>query len=137
VQPADPDAAPPPGPGAEFFKVLLERHANVIVVLGEDGTIRYATPSAAALFGQERIIGAHLPDLVGQDARPEIAEAVGYMLGRASPDTEGIPEDIWQITSQDGRSIHVEVHSSDLRGTPAVGGVNVRRGCGGWHPATR
>jgi diguanylate cyclase (GGDEF)-like protein/PAS domain S-box-containing protein len=122
VQPADPDPAHPPGPGEAFFRVLLEDYTDVIVVLGEDGAIRYATPSAAALFGRGPIIGARLPDLVGDDARPEVTHAVDRMLGRTGPDA-GPGGETWQITGKDGRDVHVQVRSSDLRAVPAVSGL--------------
>jgi len=122
VEPAHPDPAHPPGPGAAFFRLLLEDYTDVIVVLGEDGTIRYATPSAAALFGQGPIIGARLPDLVGDRARPDVARAVDQMLGRGGPDP-GPGGEIWQIAGRDGQDVHVQVRSSDLRRAPAVGGL--------------
>jgi diguanylate cyclase (GGDEF)-like protein/PAS domain S-box-containing protein len=123
VRPEDQDPAAQPGPGEAFYRLLLEGYTDVIVVLGEDGTIRYATPSAAELFGEGPIIGARLPDLVGEDVRSEVAWAVDGMLSR-SPPAPG-PEGIWQITGKDERTVHVEVSSSDLRGTPAVGGLVV------------
>lgn len=122
MQPADPDPAQQPRPGEAFFRVLLEDYTDVIVVLGEGGTIRYATPSAAALFGQGHIIGARLPDLVGDDAGPEVARAVEQMLGRDGPDP-GAGGETWQIADRNGRRVHVQVRGSDLRRTPAVGGL--------------
>ena len=121
MPPAHPDPAHPPGPGAAFFQALLEGHTDVVLVLGEDGAIRYHTPSAATLFGPGRIAGARLPDLVGDDARPEFAWLVNDMLGRVAPEpgTEGT----YQITGRDGQAVHVQILSSDLRDTPAVGGI--------------
>ncbi len=123
MQPAHPDPAQPPSPGADFFRALLEGSTDVIVVLDTTGTIRYATPSAATLFGTESIVGARLPDLVSDDARGEVAWAVDDMLGRADPEpgTEGV----WQLTGLDGQVVRVQVHSRDLRGTSAVGGLVV------------
>lgn len=121
MHPAEPDPDHPPGAGEEFYLELLKLHTDVLVVLGEDGAIRWATPSAAALFGRESIRGAHLPDLVGEDARGGVAGAVDDMLRRVAPDP-GL-EGVWQIVGRDGRNIYVQVHSSDLRGTPAVAGL--------------
>ena len=121
MQPSQPDPGHPAGPGEAFFQTLLEGYTDVIVVLDQDGTIRYATPSAATLFGPGPIIGAQLPDLVGDEARPDVAWAVDDMLGR-DPDLHGL-EGIWQITGRDGQAVDVRVHSSDLRGTAAVGGL--------------
>jgi diguanylate cyclase (GGDEF)-like protein/PAS domain S-box-containing protein len=116
-----PDPAQPTGAGEAFFRTLIEGFADVIVVLDDAGTIRYHTPSAATLFGPGPIIGARLPDLVGDDARPDVAWAVDDMLSRDAPEpgTEGI----WQITGLDGQPLHVRVHSRDLRGTTTVGGL--------------
>ena len=121
MQPSQPDPGRPAGPGEAFFQTLLEGHTDVMVVLDQHGTIRYATPSAATLFGPGPIIGAQLPDLVGDEARPDVAWAVDDMLGRDPPDP-GL-EGIWQITGRGGQSAHVRVHSSDLRGSAAVGGL--------------
>ena len=122
MQSADPDPARPPGPGEAFFRVLLEDYTDVIVVLGDDTAIRYATPSAAALFGRGPIIGARLPDLVGDDARPGVARALDHMLGRADPDP-GPGGETWRIPGRDGRDLYVQVRSSDLRGAGAVDGI--------------
>jgi diguanylate cyclase (GGDEF)-like protein/PAS domain S-box-containing protein len=122
VQPANPDPAHPPGPGEAFFRVLLEDYSDVIVVLGEDGTIRYATPSAVALFGSGPIVGARLPDLVGDDARPGVARALDQMLGRPGSEP-GAGEQTWQIAGRHGQAVHVQVRVSDLRAASAVGGV--------------
>jgi diguanylate cyclase (GGDEF)-like protein/PAS domain S-box-containing protein len=121
VQPPDPGPARPPGPGEAFFQILLEGHTDVIVVLGEDGVIRYATPSAAALFGPDPVVGARLPDLVGDAARADVADHVDDMLGRSSEEMGA--EGIWTITGLHGHAVDVRVHSNDLRGTPAVGGL--------------
>jgi diguanylate cyclase (GGDEF)-like protein/PAS domain S-box-containing protein len=123
VHPADPDRARPPGPGEDFYRVLLEEHTDIVVVLGEDGVIRYATPSAALLFGSGSIVGARLPDLVGEDSRADVAAAVDNMLGRTVPHPPPGTEGIWPIASTDGRNLDVAVRSSDLRGTPAVSGL--------------
>jgi diguanylate cyclase (GGDEF)-like protein/PAS domain S-box-containing protein len=122
VQPADPDPAHPADPGEAFFRVLLEDHTDVIVVLGEDGTIRYATPSAAALFGHGPIVGARLPDLVGDEDRPGVSELVDQMLGRYGPDPRPGGER-WRIAVRDGRDVYLHVRISDLRGATAVGGL--------------
>ncbi len=103
--------------------MLLEEHTDIVVVLGEDGVIRYATPSAALLFGSGPIVGARLPDLVGDDSRSDVAAAVDNMLGRTFPHQSPGTEGIWPIASTDGRNLYVAVRSSDLRGTPAVSGL--------------
>jgi len=121
AEPADPGAARPPGPGEAFFRVLLENSADVIVLLGADGTVRYATPSAAALFGAGRdIIGARLADLAGDSARDDVDGTVTRMLGGSGHAPDG---ETWQLTRADGQELHVEVRGSDLRGASEASGI--------------
>ena len=121
MQPAEPDPGGQPGPGEAFARALLEDYADVLLVLGEDGAIRYATPSASVIFGGP-VVGGFLPDLAGDDGRAEVAAAVERMLSsQASPGRRGL--ETWQFEGQNGQAIHVEVSYSDLRGSPEVRGL--------------
>jgi diguanylate cyclase (GGDEF)-like protein/PAS domain S-box-containing protein len=120
--PADPPGpARPPGPGEAFFRVLIENSADVIILLGGDGTVRYATPSAAALFGAgPDIIGARLADLASESARDDVDGTVTRMLAGPGPAPDG---ETWRLTGADGQDMHVEVRGSDLRGASEVAGI--------------
>ncbi len=97
---------------------LVRRSADVIVVLGTDGRVGYATDSAAALFDvpvaellgttiHERVPGADAEPLVALlDARPEGDAEVGFRLVR-----------------DDGRTVHVEGVFTNLLDDPGVGGL--------------
>ena len=97
---------------------LVRRSADVIVVLGTDGRVGYATDSAAGLFDvpvaeltgtaiHERVLRADAEPLVALlDARPEADAEVGFRLVRA-----------------DGRTVHVEGVFTNLLDDPGVGGL--------------
>lgn len=125
MQPLQPGPGHPPGPGEEFFRLLLEHQPDAVVVLGADGAIRYATPPAAALVGQGPIIGARLPDLVGASDRAAVAFALDELAGGAdAPGPRGGPQvQTWPLTGADGQGIYLQVRCSDLRASSAVGGL--------------
>ena len=97
---------------------LVRRSADVIVVLGTDGRVGYATDSAAGLFDvpvaellgtpiHDRVLRADAEPLVALlDARPEADAEVGFRLVRA-----------------DGRTVHVEGVFTNLLDDPGVGGL--------------
>ena len=100
-----------------YFRTLIHDTSDVILIVDDDGSVRYATPSARNLFGDVPMEGAQLADLVQPGEREEIARALADM--RARP---GIDED-WRITSRDGSYVEVEVRCSDLRQERTVGGL--------------
>jgi diguanylate cyclase (GGDEF)-like protein/PAS domain S-box-containing protein len=100
-----------------YFRTLIHDTSDVILIVDDDGSVRYATPSARHLFGDVAVEGAQLADLVQPSERDEIAHALADL--RARP---GIDED-WRITSRDGSYVEVEVRCSDLRQEPTVAGL--------------
>jgi diguanylate cyclase (GGDEF)-like protein/PAS domain S-box-containing protein len=102
-----------------YFRTLVHDTSDVILIVDDDGRVRYATPSAATLFGAPPIEGARLWDLVAAEERGEIAQALADLRdgGGAGP-----AED-WRITSRWGSYAEVEVRCSDLRREPTVGGL--------------
>ena len=89
-----------------YFRTLIHDASDVILIVDDDGSVRYATPSARNLFGDVPVEGAQLADLVQPGERDEIARALADM--RARP---GIDED-WRITSRDGSYVEVEVRAA-------------------------
>jgi diguanylate cyclase (GGDEF)-like protein/PAS domain S-box-containing protein len=102
-----------------YFRTLVHDTSDVILIVDDDGRVRYATPSARGIFGEVPVEGEHLWDLVQPDERDEIARALAEMRGGESQD---VGED-WRITSRDGSYVEVEVRCSDLRHEPTVGGL--------------
>ena len=105
-----------------YFRTLVQDTSDAILIVGDDGKVRYATPSAASIFGDIAVAGAYLWDLVADGRRDEL---VG-VLSRASA-TGGFSSRYVdrQITRRDGTAaqVQIQVRASDLRADPTVGGL--------------
>ena len=102
-----------------YFRTLVHDTSDVILIVDDDGRIRYATPSAQGIFGEVPVNGEYLSDLIQPEERDEIARTLAEMRGGGDRE---IDED-WRITSRDGSHVEVEVRCSDLRHEPTVGGL--------------
>ena len=103
-----------------LLAALVQDTSDAILIIGDDGKVRYATPSATSIFGDISVEGVHLWDLVKDDERDEVGRALTRMrehVGRAS-----YYEDM-RITRRDDVDVQVQVRCSDLRGDSTVGGL--------------
>jgi PAS domain S-box-containing protein len=66
--------------GEALFRTLVHDTSDVIIVLGDDRRIRFATPSAADFFGDATVAGKRLTDLVGPDGREDVDRVIDLML---------------------------------------------------------
>ena len=85
------------------------------MILDDTGTIRYATPSAEALYG-EHVEGKTGPELWKSAERV----MTGRPHGRAAD--QDPYSGLWQITRHDGRALLVEVRYTDVRDNDAIRG---------------
>ena len=102
-----------------YFRTLVQDTSDAILIIGDDGNVRYATPSAKAIFGDVSIEGVLLWDLVQPGERGVIINALERMrnhVGQSSYDD-------WRITRGDDKSVQVQVRGSDLRADSTVGGL--------------
>jgi diguanylate cyclase (GGDEF)-like protein/PAS domain S-box-containing protein len=102
-----------------YFRTLVQNTSDVILIVGEDGRIAYASPSATGIFGRCKLVGQRLPELVRPDDSPHRPPAM--------PDAEppvGPTED-WVVARADGRRVQVEASTIDLRDDPTVAGLVV------------
>ncbi len=107
--------------GEALFRTLVQDASDVILILADDGRIRYATPSSASIFGGDVAIeGALLTDLVAPGARDDIARELDLMRARAGGTGY---EDTWRIKRRDGRPATLQVRGSDLRDEQTVRGL--------------
>ena len=103
-----------------YFRTLVQDTSDAILIIGDDGKVRYATPSATSIFGDLGVEGAYLWDLVKDGERDDVARALTRMrehVGRTS-----YYEDM-RITRRDDVAVQVQVRCSDLRGDSTVGGL--------------
>ena len=103
-----------------YFRTLVQDTSDAILIIGDDGKVRYATPSATSIFGDVGVEGVYLWDLVKDGERDEVTRALTRMrehVGRTS-----YYEDM-RITRRDDVGVQVQVRCSDLRGDSTVGGL--------------
>lgn len=103
-----------------YFRTLVRNTSDVILIVEDDDTIRYASPSAAGVFGTADVVGACLPDLVDpRDRNRAVRElrAVRESGPRAT-------HDHWWVRRRNGR-VEVEVRCSDFRDERTVNGLVV------------
>jgi diguanylate cyclase (GGDEF)-like protein/PAS domain S-box-containing protein len=111
--------------GQALFRTLVQDTSDVILIVGEDRRVRYATPSAGELFGTPAVEGALLSDLVAPSARDDVEQVLDLTL-TISPGVgaAGVPPGyLLQIERLDGRVAVLAVRWSDLRHDATVGGL--------------
>ena len=103
-----------------YFRTLVQDTSDVILIVGDDGKVRYATPSAASMFGDIAVEGAYLWDLVADGERDELVRAFAQIRGQPGLRSRYVDR---RITRRDGVSVQVQVRASDLRADPTVAGL--------------
>lgn len=103
-----------------YFRTLVRNASDVILIVDDDNTVRYASPSAQAVFGTVPLVGAELPELVDPRDSDRAARVLAAMRGGGQQE----PHDYWWMP-RDGGRIEVEVRCSDLRHDPTVRGLVV------------
>jgi diguanylate cyclase (GGDEF)-like protein/PAS domain S-box-containing protein len=106
--------------GEALFRTLVQDASDVILIVGDDRRVRYATPSAAGLFGDVTVEGTPLAGLVAPGARDDVDRVLDLML---SPSGSGLSGFLLRIERLDGRPAMIEVRWSDLRADSTVGGL--------------
>ncbi len=103
-----------------YFRTLVQDTSDVILIIGDDGAVRYATPSAMSIFGNVSVEGRYLWDLGIGGGRDDVIRALTRMRSYVGNTSDY--ED-WQIARRDGLSVQVQVRCSDLRGDSTVRGL--------------
>jgi diguanylate cyclase (GGDEF)-like protein/PAS domain S-box-containing protein len=106
--------------GQALFRTLVRNTSDAILIIGDNGVVAYATPSAAAIFGDVEVEGNRLEDLVDPETRADVARVMDLILAGITAGTHGF---LLRIERLDGRDAVLEVRSSDLRGDRTVGGM--------------
>ncbi|GIF16069.1 putative bifunctional diguanylate cyclase/phosphodiesterase [Actinoplanes teichomyceticus] len=104
-----------------YFRTLIQSAADVILILDEDDTIRYASPSAIKLFGAAIVPGTPLAALVATDAQEALRDVL-RRLRHGHGELTGI-----ELAAQDAgrRRVLVECDMRNLRDDPTVTGLVV------------
>jgi diguanylate cyclase (GGDEF)-like protein/PAS domain S-box-containing protein len=102
-----------------YFRTLVQNAHDVILIVDDDGHIRYASPSAESVLGPGSVVGLCFFDLMapGDQAAAELAiSSPSAAMARFGAAT-------CHIRRTDGSQVDVEVSSRDLRDDPTVRGV--------------
>jgi diguanylate cyclase (GGDEF)-like protein/PAS domain S-box-containing protein len=102
-----------------WFRTLIQNAADVILIVGDDDHIRYASPSAASVFGHDDLTGTPLAALVATSHHRTMWEILAAVrTGRGAQDAPDLT-----VRCEDGRLLQVEVDCRDLRADPTVRGL--------------
>ncbi|MEV6305523.1 EAL domain-containing protein [Actinoplanes sp. NPDC051861] len=101
-----------------YFRTLIQSAADVILILENDGVVRYASPSADALFGRGDLAGSPFADLIAADSQEALRE-VWTRIERCAGDLDGID----LAADRGGRRVEIEADLRDLREDPTVRGL--------------
>lgn len=113
------------------FQALVQHSSDVITILDVNGSIRYASPSTATIFGHEpaQLIGAHFTDLLHPDdvdtATAFLADLARSSGPRATPAyvTPSLLKREWRIRHANGDWMTVDNVGTNLLREPLVKGL--------------
>jgi len=103
-----------------YFRTLVQDTSDAILIVGDEGKVRYATPSATSIFGEITVEGAYLWDLVADGERDDLVRALTHLPADARLSSRYVDR---QITRRDGVSVQIQVRASDLRDDLTVAGL--------------
>ncbi|WP_348771304.1 aminotransferase class I/II-fold pyridoxal phosphate-dependent enzyme [Streptomyces sp. RKND-216] len=94
-----------------YFRTLVHNTSDVILIVNDDDTVRYASPSADGMFGTTHLPGTPLDRLLHPDDRAAVLERLARIRAGGSGDTRGD----WRVAREEGDPLDVEVRCSNLR----------------------
>ena len=105
----------------ERFRSLVQNASDLIVVVDEEGIVRYQSPSAERVlgYGSEELMGTRVAALV----HAEDADSALATIARAIRERGGSARAEWRLRRGDGRWTRGEVIATNLRDDPNVRGV--------------
>ncbi|MCT4354017.1 aminotransferase class I/II-fold pyridoxal phosphate-dependent enzyme [Streptomyces sp. Je 1-79] len=102
-----------------YFRTLVHNTSDVILIVDDDDTVRYASPSAESMFGHSLLPGTPLIDLL---APGDAAGALRILAGARSRGDVDARAD-WKLRRGESTDLHVEVRCSNLRNEQTVHGL--------------
>ncbi|OJF12613.1 putative bifunctional diguanylate cyclase/phosphodiesterase [Couchioplanes caeruleus] len=103
--------------GEAYFRTLIQSASDVILIVGDDDRIRYASPAAGTVLGRPDLVDTPLSRLIADTHH----EALAALLERARAG-RGDGTDLTAVCA-DRRLLQVECTARDLRDDPTVRGL--------------
>ncbi|MER5963630.1 aminotransferase class I/II-fold pyridoxal phosphate-dependent enzyme [Streptomyces sp. NPDC002057] len=102
-----------------YFRTLVHNTSDVILIVDDDDTVRYASPSAESMFGRSLLPGTPLTELV---APADTASALRVLAdARTRPAVDARAD--WRLVHGGSVDLEVEVRCSNLRDEHTVHGL--------------
>ncbi|MFC9394648.1 aminotransferase class I/II-fold pyridoxal phosphate-dependent enzyme [Streptomyces sp. NPDC057027] len=102
-----------------YFRTLVHNTSDVILILDDDDTIRYASPSAESMFGRSLLPGTPLTDLLAPADTTTALRLVADARARGAADAR----DDWKLLRGGSGELEAEVRCSNLRDERTVHGL--------------
>ena len=111
-------------PRADFFRGLVERAAVAVVVVGADGTVRYASPEARRMLcaGKAALRGRLFPSLFTPETAAPLDAFLSSLTMSAPPQTRRVEA---QVIGDDDDVRTIGLVAVNLTADPSVGGLVV------------
>ena len=103
-----------------YFRTLVQDASDAIMIVGDDGRVRYATPSTATVFGDIKVEGELFWDLVAPQERGDFARTFTELRESARFGPRFVDQ---RILRRDGTRVYIQARCSDLRDEPTVDGL--------------
>ena len=104
-----------------YFRALVQDASDAIVIVADDGTVKYATPSTVAIFGDITVEGERLWDLVAEQDRDDFART--FMRLRRARAVRLRASWSGRSPAWTAGSVRIQARCSDLREEPTVAGL--------------
>lgn len=110
------------------FQALVQHSSDVIMIVERDGTLRYASPSMASVFGHDptRLVGTPLLALLHPDDVPaatHFLDELARTTARPGAASSGVLKAEWRLAHATGNWMTVDTVGTNLLHEPGVGGL--------------
>ena len=103
-----------------YFRTLVQDTSDAILIVGDEGKVSYASPSATSIFGDITMEGVYFWELVADGKHDDLVRTLLQLQPGAGISSRYVDR---EIIRRDGVTVRVQLRCSDLREDPTVGGL--------------